>query len=188
MATSTFTLMVNGRSSAIAVEPDMPLLWTLRDVLGILGPKFGCGIAACGACMVLIDGEPTFSCATPVGSVKGAVTTVEGLSMDGKLHPVQEAWIAEGVPQCGYCRAGQIVSAVALIAKTAKPTDADFDARRINQMPKIEVAILENQKHIGGVGEPGTTPVMPALGNAIFALTGKRLREMPFGDFVKFAT
>lgn len=127
MAAMPITLTVNGKGATIKVEPEMPLLWALRDALGILGPKFGCGVAACGACMVLVDGQPTLACATPVGSVKGPVTTIEGLGQDGRLHAVQEAWIAEGVPQCGYCQAGQIVSAVALLARKPKPTDADID-------------------------------------------------------------
>lgn len=127
MTATALTITVDGKSSTITVEPEMPLLWALRDVLGILGPKFACGVAACGACMVLIDGEPVPACAIPVGSVKGAVTTIEGLPRDGRLHAVQEAWIAEGVPQCGYCQAGQIMSAVALLARKPKPTDADID-------------------------------------------------------------
>jgi isoquinoline 1-oxidoreductase alpha subunit len=127
MAVTQIALTVNGKAATIAVEPEMPLLWVLRDVMGILGPKFGCGAAACGACMVLIDGEATFSCVTPVGTVKGPVTTIEGLVQDGRLHAVQRAWIAEGVPQCGYCQSGQIISAVALLARKPKPTDAEID-------------------------------------------------------------
>ena len=124
MAT-TFTL--NGKSQTVDVSPDMPLLWVLRDTLNMTGTKFGCGMALCGACTVHINGEATRSCVTTVASVAGKkVTTIEGLSADGS-HPVQQAWIAEDVPQCGYCQSGQIMSAVALLAKKPKPTDADID-------------------------------------------------------------
>jgi isoquinoline 1-oxidoreductase subunit alpha len=124
MAT-TFTL--NGKSQTVDVSPDMPLLWVLRDTLNMTGTKFGCGMALCGACTIHINGEATRSCITPVSSVAGKkVTTIEGLSADGS-HPVQQAWIAEDVPQCGYCQSGQIMSAVALLAKKPNPTDADID-------------------------------------------------------------
>ena len=121
----TFTL--NGKSTTVNVDPQMPLLWVLRDTLNMTGTKFGCGMALCGACTVHINGEPSRSCIIPVSSVEGKkITTIEGLSEDGS-HPVQRAWIAEDVPQCGYCQSGQIMSAVALLAKKAKPTDADID-------------------------------------------------------------
>ena len=124
MAT-TFTL--NGTSTTVNVDPQMPLLWVLRDTLDLTGTKFGCGMALCGACTVHINGEAARSCITPVSSVQGKkVTTIEGLSADGS-HPVQKAWIAEDVPQCGYCQSGQIMSAAALLAKKQKPTDADID-------------------------------------------------------------
>jgi isoquinoline 1-oxidoreductase subunit alpha len=124
MAT-TFTL--NGKSQTVDVSPEMPLLWVLRDTLNRTGTKFGCGMAFCGACTVHINGEMTRSCITPISSVAGKkVTTIEGLSADGS-HPVQQAWIAEDVPQCGYCQSGQIMSAVALLAKKPHPTDADID-------------------------------------------------------------
>ena len=120
-----FTL--NGKSQTVDVSPEMPLLWVLRDTLNMTGTKFGCGMALCGACTVHINGEPTRSCITPISSVAGKkVTTIEGLSADG-THPVQQAWIAEDVPQCGYCQSGQIMSAVALLAKKSNPTDADID-------------------------------------------------------------
>ena len=127
MTAKPMDLSVNGRAVTLTVEPEMPLLWALRDVLGFLGTKFGCGVAACGACTVLIGGEPARACAVPVGDVKAPVTTIEGLATDGKLHAVQEAWIAEGVPQCGYCQAGQIMSAVALLSKVPSPVDKDID-------------------------------------------------------------
>jgi isoquinoline 1-oxidoreductase alpha subunit len=124
MAT-TFTL--NGKSTTVNVDPQMPLLWVLRDTLDLTGTKFGCGMALCGACTVHINGEAARSCITPVSSVQGKkVTTIEGLSADGS-HAVQKAWIAEDVPQCGYCQSGQIMSAVALLAKKPQPTDADID-------------------------------------------------------------
>ena len=127
MSAKTHTLTVNGQSVTVTAEPEMPLLWALRDGLGILGPKFGCGVAACGACTVHIDGEAIRSCSIGVGDVKGSVTTIEGLAKGDRLHAVQEAWIAEGAPQCGYCQAGQIMSAVALLSKIPNPTDKDID-------------------------------------------------------------
>ena len=127
MTAKPHSLTVNGRALTVTVEPEMPLLWALRDGLGILGPKFGCGVAACGACTVLVAGEAVRSCSIQVGDVNGPVTTIDGLAERGKLHAVQEAWIAEGAPQCGYCQAGQIMSAVALLAKVPNPTDNDID-------------------------------------------------------------
>jgi isoquinoline 1-oxidoreductase alpha subunit len=121
------TFMLNGKAQTVDVSPDMPLLWVLRDTLNMTGTKFGCGMALCGACTVHINGEATRSCITPISSVSGKkVVTIEGLSADGS-HPVQVAWIEEDVPQCGYCQSGQIMSAVALLAKKPKPTDADID-------------------------------------------------------------
>jgi aerobic-type carbon monoxide dehydrogenase small subunit (CoxS/CutS family) len=120
-------LSVNGRARTVDAPADMPLLWVLRDVLGLKGTKYGCGMSVCGMCTVHVDGEATRSCVTPVSSVAGKrITTVEGLSEDGS-HPVQRAWMALDVPQCGYCQAGQIMTAAALLAKTAKPTDAQID-------------------------------------------------------------
>jgi isoquinoline 1-oxidoreductase subunit alpha len=121
----TFTL--NGKAQTVDVSPEMPLLWVLRDTLSMTGTKFGCGMALCGACTVHINGEATRSCITQIGSVAGKkVTTIEGISAEG-LHPVQQAWIAEDVPQCGYCQSGQIMSAVALLTKKSQPTDAEID-------------------------------------------------------------
>jgi len=122
-----YTFKVNGKSQTVDVPADMPLLWVLRDVLDLKGTKFGCGIGQCGACTVHIKGTPTRSCRTPVSRAAGAeITTIEGLSADG-THPVQRAWEAIDVPQCGYCQAGQIMSAAALLARTPNPTDADID-------------------------------------------------------------
>ena len=140
-------LEVDGRQIDIQVDPQMPLLWALRDVAGILGPKFGCGIAACGACTVLIDGAPVRSCVMPVGEVHGTVTTIEGLAPDGQLHPVQQAWLDEQVAQCGYCQAGQIMTAVALLEEIPAPTDEDIDKAmagnlcRCGTYPRIRAAI-----------------------------------------------
>jgi isoquinoline 1-oxidoreductase subunit alpha len=128
----SISLIVNGIPHAVEVEPDTPLLWVLRDALKLTGTKFGCGIAQCGACTVLIDGVATRSCMTPVSvAVGNAVTTIEGLSADG-THPVQLAWIEFDVPQCGYCQSGQIMAAVALLKKKPNPTDADIDANMDN--------------------------------------------------------
>ena len=121
----SFTL--NGKSQSVEVDPQMPLLWVLRDTLNMTGTKFGCGMALCGACTVHIDGEASRSCITPISAVAGKkITTIEGLSADGS-HPVQQAWLEIDVPQCGYCQCGQIMSAAALLSKKASPTDAEID-------------------------------------------------------------
>jgi aerobic-type carbon monoxide dehydrogenase small subunit (CoxS/CutS family) len=121
-------LNVNGKAIEVDVDPETPLLWVLRDTIGLTGTKYGCGMALCGACTVHLAGEPIRSCVTPVSAVgEQPVTTIEGLSAD-RSHPVQKAWIELDVPQCGYCQSGQIMSAVALLAKTPKPTDADIDS------------------------------------------------------------
>ena len=122
-----YTLTVNGKPMTVDVPADTPLLWALRDVLNLKGTKFGCGIGQCGACTVHLGGQAIRSCQTPVSSVKGAVTTIEGLSADG-THPVQRAWMEIDVPQCGYCQAGQMMSAAALLAAKPKPSDADINA------------------------------------------------------------
>jgi len=122
------TLNVNGTDRPVDVDPETPLLWVLRDTIGLTGTKYGCGMALCGACTVHLDGQPIRSCVTPVGTVGAAkVTTIEGLSPD-RSHPVQQAWIELDVPQCGYCQSGQIMSASALLAENPKPTDTDIDA------------------------------------------------------------
>jgi isoquinoline 1-oxidoreductase subunit alpha len=126
------TINVNGMQHQIDIEEDTPLLWVLRDVIGLSGTKFGCGVAQCGACTVHLDGQPLRSCSIPIGAIGGArVTTIEGLSPDGK-HPVQQAWLAEDVPQCGYCQSGQIMAAVAFLRIFPKPTDAEIDANITN--------------------------------------------------------
>ena len=121
-------LNLNGRNTTLDVEGDMPLLWVLRDILGLTGTKYGCGMALCGACTVHLEGAAVRSCVTPVSAASGKrITTIEGLSPDNS-HPVQRAWIELDVPQCGYCQSGQIMSAVALLTQTPQPSDADIDA------------------------------------------------------------
>jgi isoquinoline 1-oxidoreductase alpha subunit len=139
-------LDINGQSHSLDVDPEMPLLWALRDVIGLTGTKFGCGIAQCGACTVHIDGVATRSCQTPVGTVEGRrITTIEGLSNDAS-HPVQRAWLDAQVPQCGYCQSGMIMAAAALLAETPNPSDADIDAAMTNicrcgSYPRVRAAI-----------------------------------------------
>jgi isoquinoline 1-oxidoreductase alpha subunit len=140
-------MRVNGKEHRLVVDADTPLLWVLRDTLGLTGTKYGCGVALCGACTVQVDGAPVRSCVTPVSAVAGKrITTIEGLSAHGE-HPVQQAWIALNVPQCGYCQSGQIMAAAALLAKTPKPTDAEIDAAMSGQLcrcgtyPRIRAAI-----------------------------------------------
>lgn len=120
------TLNVNGRMQTVDVEPSTPLLYVLRNDLDLQGPRFGCGLGQCGACTVLINGTATRSCVTPVSSVKGAITTLEGLASGGRLHPIQQAWIDEQVPACGYCQNGQMLTAVALLQRNPRPTDAQI--------------------------------------------------------------
>ena len=121
-------LSVNGKSHTLDVEPEMPLLWALRDELNIKGPKFGCGVALCGSCTVLLNGEPVRSCSYPVSVAAGQkVVTIEGLADKGKMHAVQQAWIEHQVPQCGYCQSGQVLAASALLASNPNPSDADID-------------------------------------------------------------
>jgi len=140
-------LTVNNTQHELDVEPEMPLLWVLRDELKIKGPKFGCGMALCGACTVHIDGVATRSCVTPVSAVKGAVTTIEGLGTPAALHAVQAAWVEHQVAQCGYCQSGQIMGAAALLAKNKSPSDADIEAAltgnlcRCGTYPRIREAV-----------------------------------------------
>ena len=140
-------LKINGKSQTIEADPKMPLLWAIRDVVGLTGTKYGCGIAQCGACTVHLEGKPVRSCSIPVSSVANKnITTIEGLSTDNS-NPVPRAWIAEQVPQCGYCQSGQIMAATALLSRNANPTDADIDAAmqghicRCGTYPRIRKAI-----------------------------------------------
>jgi aerobic-type carbon monoxide dehydrogenase small subunit (CoxS/CutS family) len=123
---SVVSLRVNGATRQVDVDPSTPLLYVLRNDLGLRGPRFGCGLAQCGACTVIIDGVAMRSCITPVSGATGAITTLEGLAKDGKLHPLQQAWIDEQVPQCGYCQNGQIMTAKAMLDRNPKPTDAEI--------------------------------------------------------------
>jgi len=127
------SLNVNGKQIEVDVEDDMPLLWVLRDELGLTGTKYSCGVAACGACTVLVDGQPMRSCVMPASALAGTkITTIEALSADGKSHPVQKAWVQLQVPQCGFCQSGMIMTAAALLERNNNPSDADIDAAMTN--------------------------------------------------------
>lgn len=149
-AWSAMKLTINGTPRELpddAIDPDMPLLWALRDVLQLTGTKFGCGVAACGACTVHVDGQAQRSCVTPLSSVAGrSIRTIEGLAEGGKPHALQKAWLAQQVPQCGYCQSGMLMAAAALLARNPKPSDADIDAAitnlcRCGTYPRIRAAI-----------------------------------------------
>ena len=150
-------LNINGKSHEVDVEPEMPLLWVLRDELNLPGTKYGCGMALCGSCTVHVDGAPVRSCVLPVGAVRGAVTTIEGLGTPANLNTVQAAWIDHQVAQCGYCQSGQIMSAAALLQQNKAPTDADIDAAmsgnlcRCGAYPRIRAAIHDAAKRLQGV-------------------------------------
>jgi isoquinoline 1-oxidoreductase subunit alpha len=155
------TLDVNGKAVSVQAAPDTPLLWVLRDEAGLTGTKYGCGIGQCGACTVLADGQPIRSCSVPISTLAGTkITTIESL---GGAHPLQQAWVKHDVPQCGYCQSGQIMSAVALLSNTPKPTDADIDAAmdgnicRCGTYQRIRAAIKD---------AAGLTPAAPAVAGA----------------------
>jgi len=152
-------LSINGANRSLpaeAVDPDMPLLWALRDVLNLTGTKFGCGVAACGACTVHVDGVATRSCVTPLAAVAGkSVRTIESLGQPDKPHPLQKAWIAHQVPQCGYCQSGMLMAAAALLARNPNPGDADIDAAitnlcRCGTYPRIRAAIRSAAAELRG--------------------------------------
>jgi aerobic-type carbon monoxide dehydrogenase small subunit (CoxS/CutS family) len=155
---SNVTLKVNGRTHMLDIDPSTPLLYILRNDLDLRGPRFGCGLGQCGACTVIINGVATRSCITPVSSVKSEITTLEGLSKGGKLHPVQQAWIEEQVPQCGFCQNGQMMTAKALLDKTPNPTDTQIRegmARtlcRCMTYYRVQAAIKRAAKLIAGIG------------------------------------
>jgi isoquinoline 1-oxidoreductase alpha subunit len=156
-----YSLRVNGKSTTVDVPPDMPLLWVLRDVLDLKGTKFGCGIGQCGACTVHRNGVPIRSCSLPVSAAQGAsITTIEGLSPDGS-HPLQRAWQEIDVAQCGYCQAGQIMSAAALLAKTPKPTDADIEAAMNGNLCRCATYLRIREAIHRAAGSP-TTQLTPA--------------------------
>jgi isoquinoline 1-oxidoreductase subunit alpha len=143
-----FELEINGEKKKVDVPPDVPLLWVVREELGLTGTKFGCGMALCGACTMHLDGTPIRSCVTPVAAAQGKkITTIEGLGGKDSLHVLQQAWISLDVPQCGYCQSGQLMSAAALLARTPKPTDEDIDAAmsgnicRCGTYPRIRAGI-----------------------------------------------
>jgi len=153
---SNVTLKVNGRTQTLDIDPTTPLLYVLRNDLNLRGPRFGCGLGQCGACTVIINGNATRSCVTTVSSVKSEITTLEGIAKNGKLHPVQQAWIDEQVPQCGFCQNGQIMTAKALLDKTPNPTDAQIResmARtlcRCMTYYRVQAAIKRAAKAIAG--------------------------------------
>lgn len=149
-------LNINGEFHELDVEPEMPLLWVLRDELNITGPKYGCGIAMCGACTVHIDGAAVRSCSMPVGQVQGSVTTIEGLGRPDALHAVQKAWVEHQVAQCGYCQSGQIMAAASLLAANPAPTEAEIDTAmsgnlcRCGTYPRIREAVSAAAKAMNG--------------------------------------
>ena len=147
-------LVINGEKHEVDVAPDMPLLWVLRDELGITGTKFGCGIAMCGACTVHVNGQPVRSCSYPVSAVSGEVTTIEGLGTPEALHAVQQAWVDNQVAQCGYCQSGQIMTAAHLLSQTPNPDDDDIDRAmsgnlcRCGTYPRIRAAVRDAAKKL----------------------------------------
>jgi isoquinoline 1-oxidoreductase alpha subunit len=152
----TVALTVNGQSRTVSALPDTPLLWVLREDLKLTGTRFGCGVGQCGACTVHIDGEANYACLNPISAMQGrSVTTIEGLSPAGD-HPLQRAWVAEQVPQCGYCQSGQIMSAAALLKDNGAPTDTDIDAAmsgtlcRCGTYPRIRAAVHDAAKRLKG--------------------------------------
>jgi len=168
-------LSINGQTRTLsdaAVDPAMPLLWVLRDVLNLTGTKFGCGVAACGACTVLVDGQAVRSCVTPVASVAGrAVRTIEALGTAAKPHALQAAWVAHQVPQCGYCQSGMLMAAAALLAKNPRPSDADIDAAitnicRCGTYPRIRAAIRSAAEALPAVPATRVGHAAPSEGTA----------------------
>ena len=162
----SFTL--NGAPVELAIDPVTPLLWALRDHLNLTGTKYGCGIAACGACTVVVEGQARRSCVTPLEAVSGLqVTTIEGLGAAGRLHALQEAWIAHQVPQCGYCQSGMLMAALGLLNEIPKPSDADIDAAidnicRCGTYPRVRLAIHAAAQSLG-LRAPRMLPAAPAL-------------------------
>jgi aerobic-type carbon monoxide dehydrogenase small subunit (CoxS/CutS family) len=158
------SLKINGESHAVDIDPSTPLLWVIRDAVGLTGTKFGCGIAQCGACTVHLDGAPARSCVIPVSVAIGKeITTIEGISDDGELHPVQQAWIDEQVPQCGYCQSGQIMAATALLESNPAPSDEDIDRAmagivcRCGTYPRIRKGIKRAALAINALDEEVTS-------------------------------
>ncbi len=158
---STITLRVNGSSHTLDVDPATPLLYVLRNDLGLQGPRFGCGLGQCGACTVIINGLAVRSCVTPVSSVRTEVTTLEGISQNGKLHPLQQAWIDEQVPQCGFCQNGQIMTAKAMLDKTPHPTDTQIRETMNNTICRC-FSHYRIQTAIKRVVNKGIAEILPA--------------------------
>jgi aerobic-type carbon monoxide dehydrogenase small subunit (CoxS/CutS family) len=158
---SPLTLNVNGRMHTLDVDPSTPLLYILRNDLGLQGPRFGCGLGQCGLCTVIVNGTATRSCITPASAVKGEITTLEGLAKEGKLHPLQQAWIDEQVPQCGFCQNGQIMTAKVLLDKNPQPTDAQIREAmnrtlcRCMTYYRVQAAIKRASKVIAAADRPG---------------------------------
>jgi aerobic-type carbon monoxide dehydrogenase small subunit (CoxS/CutS family) len=163
---SNVTLRVNGQTHTVDIEPSTPLLYILRNDLGLRGPRFGCGLGQCGACTVIINGTATRSCVTATSGVRGEITTLEGLAKDGKLHPVQQAWIDEQVPQCGFCQNGQIMTAKAMLDRNPNPTDAQIRetlARtlcRCMTYYRVQLAIKRAARAIAGIGSASKKEVV----------------------------
>ena len=163
---SNVTLKVNGKTQTVDVDSATPLLYVLRNDIGVRGPRFGCGLGQCGSCTVIINGVATRSCITPVSSVKSEVTTLEGISKDGKLHPVQQAWIDEQVPQCGFCQNGQIMTAKALLDKNPHPTDAQIREAMARTLCRcftyyrVQLAIKRAAKVIASLGSRSSKEVV----------------------------
>ncbi len=215
---ASYHLVINARRHAVRTLPDVPLLWILRDSLGLTGAKYGCGIGARGACSVHLDGAAVRSCTLPVDNVDDrAVTTIEGLSSDGS-HRVQRARVSEDVPQCGYCQGGfrldRVVAAVdcgrvvnrsgavaqieggvleglsaalygQVSVESGRPIQTNFDSYRLlrfDEAPRVEVHFVPSEAPPTGLGEPGVPPAAPALANAIFGLTGERIRRLPISS------
>ena len=189
------SFLVNGNERRLDVDPEMPLLWALRDVLALKGTKYGCGVGLCGVCTVLVDAVPNHACMVPLGKVAGReVTTIEGLtSAYPERRPLLKAWIELQVPQCGYCQPGQIMAGGIAFGRSAALREeiriqrgrvahtsfADYPILTLPEMPEIETHIVESFEHPGGVGEPAVPVIAPAIANAVFAATGRRLRSLP---------
>ena len=163
---SNVTLKVNGTTHTLDIDPSTPLLYILRNDLNLRGPRFGCGLGQCGACTVIINGTATRSCITPASTAKGEITTLEGLAKDGRLHPIQQAWIDEQVPQCGFCQNGQIMTAKALLDKTPHPTDTQIRESmaktlcRCMTYYRVQLAIKRAAKAIAGLGSSSNKEVV----------------------------
>ena len=163
----SISFSVNGQSKSVDVDPQTPLLWVLRDTLNLTGTKYGCGIAACGACTVHVDGAAARSCSYPVGSVAGKkITTIEGLSTD-RSHPVQQAWIEEQVPQCGYCQSGQIMTAVAFLQKNPNPMATDVDNAMSNNICRCGTAQRMRKAIMKAAGQMHNVKASSAVGGAV---------------------